>query len=150
MVHPPLSYGTVHSSFSKGFRCMATKPALALPWSSWTVELSRPSIFSLSWTALWGSPLGDSIKVSVWCPRGLGKHGCDSEVLIHREGTLCQTLSARDPPGWGILTSLCGQGRSISSHRPHLCLTHSSLIHTIASIVSDFPHCTWWISSNLC
>lgn len=46
-----------------------------------------------------GSPLGDSIKVSVWCPGGLGKHGCDSEVLIHREGTLCQTLSARDPPG---------------------------------------------------
>lgn len=84
MVHPPLSYGAVHSSFSEGFRCMATKPTLVLPWSPCGQVWS--SVFSSSWTRTLGRLLGNRIKVSACCAGGLGEHRCDSEVLTHREG----------------------------------------------------------------
>lgn len=88
MVHPPLSYGTVHPSFLKGFRCMATEPTLVLPWA---IELLWSSVFSLSWTCTLGRPLGSRVKVSECCAGGLRQHRGDSEVLVH--GDVTQTSS---------------------------------------------------------
>lgn len=56
---------TVHLSFSKGFRCMATKPLWSLHDHH---ELLWSSVFSLPWTCTLGRPLG-RIKVSV-CSAG--------------------------------------------------------------------------------
>lgn len=138
VVHPPLSWNC--SPFLlKRFRSIATKPTLVLPWSQLAIEPLWPSVSSLSWSCTLGRPLGSRIKVSVCSAGGLGEHRSDSEALIRGEGTLSQTLSARVPLEWGILPSLCGQGRGISSHRPHLSRIHSSLLHIIASIVWFSP-----------
>lgn len=136
MVHPLLSYGTVHPSFLKGFRCMATKPTLVLPWA---IELLWSSVFSLSWTCTLGRPLGSRVRVSVCCAGGLREHRGDTEVLFHGEETLSQTLSVRVPLGWGTLLSLCGQGRSFFPQTTSLSHPQQPLAHHCFNCVWSSP-----------
>lgn len=92
MVHSPLFYGLFTSPFQKDL-------------DVWPQSHSGPCMITMSSCGQVSSPYhGPALWGDLWAEYKcqcalLGKHRSDSEVLMHGEGALSQTLSASVPLG---------------------------------------------------